>query len=206
MTHQVLDCCLSDIKYSMCFLAVLVARPVSVLFTVYCLMWIVSFVDTGVVADDQQAQRIYQRITLAAMLGTAVFLPLLGHFSDKFGAHVTVPVSFMTRAAVLTSFLQIKNPDSLLSYVMCSLIIISSAMQASSIDSLFLKSVPKDIRGAMYGTLNLFANIGTLLFTHYGGPAFDKIGPTSPFIIIACGDWAVFLIAVTLVMLGLLKH
>ena len=65
--------------------------------------------------------------------------------------------------------------------------------------------MPKEIRGAMVGTLNLFANIGTLLFTYYGGPAFDKIGPTSPFIIIACGDWAVFIFALSLGLLGFLK-
>ena len=139
------------------------------------------------------------------MFGTAVFLPLLGHVSDKFGAHITVPLSFISRACVLMSFLKIKDPDSLFSYAMCSLIVITSAMQASSIDALFLKTVPREIRGAMYGTLNLFGNIGTLLFTHYGGPAFDKIGPTSPFIIIACADWAVFLFAISLVFVGLLR-
>jgi hypothetical protein len=202
---MVIDCCRSDIKYMLCFLAVLVSRPISVLFTVYCLMWIVSFVDSGVIADDYEAQKIYQRITLISMLGTAVFLPMVGYVSDRLGAHITVPASFIGRACVLTSFLHIKNPDSIFSYIMCSLIVITSAMQASSIDALFLKTVPKEIRGAMYGTLNLFANIGTLLFTHYGGPAFDKIGPTSPFIIIACADWAVFLFAISLVFVGLLR-
>jgi len=66
--------------------------------------------------------------------------------------------------------------------------------------------MPKEIRGAMVGTLNLFANIGTLLFTYFGGPAFDKVGPTTPFIIIACGDLAVFLLALSLALLGLLKN
>ena len=183
----------------------LVGRPVSVLFTVYCLMWIVSFADSGVVANDLEAQKIYQKITLIAMFGTAISLPALGHISDKFGAHITVPLAFLTRAAVLTSFIHINNPDTVFAYLMCSLIIITSAMQASTIDALFLKTVPKEIRGAMVGTLNLFANIGTLLFTYYGGPAFDKVGPTTPFIIIACGDWAVFLLALSLAFFGLLK-
>lgn len=52
LTTQTIECCRSDIKYMLCFLAVLVSRPISVLFTVYCLMWIVSFVDSGVVTDD----------------------------------------------------------------------------------------------------------------------------------------------------------
>lgn len=198
-------CCLSDVKYAFCFLAITVSRPVAVLFTVYCLMWIVSFVDSGVVENDQDAQKIYQKITLIALVGVAFFLPLVGYISDKYGPHITIPLSFVLRAVVLTSFLGIKEPDSVFSYAMCSLIIISSAMQASSIDALFLKTLPKEIRGAMVGTYNMFANVGTLLFTHYGGPAFDKVGPASPFIMIACGDWAVFLFAITLVFFGLLK-
>jgi MFS family permease len=168
-------------------------------------MLIVSFVDSGKVANDLEAQRIYQKITLIAMMGTAVALPLLGHFSDKVGAHITVPIAFLSRALVLTSFLYISDPDSIISYLLCSLIIITSAMQSSSVEVLFLKTVPKEIRGAMVGFLNLFANIGTLLFTHYGGPAFDKIGPTSPFIIIACGDWIVAVLAISLVTVGLLN-
>ena len=109
-------------------MAVIVSRPVSMLFSVYCLMWIVSFVDSGQVKNDQEAQRIYQKITLIAMLGTSVALPVLGHISDKLGAHITVPLAFVLRAVVLSSFFFIQDPDSLVSYVLCSLIIITSAM------------------------------------------------------------------------------
>ena len=139
------------------------------------------------------------------MLGTALVLPLLGYISDKIGTHITVPASFISRALVLTSFLFIKDPDTIISYFLCSCIIITSAMQSSSIEVLFLRTLPQDIRGVMVGILNVFANLGTLFFTKYGGPAFDKIGPTSPFIIIACGDWAVFMLATAFVLLGLLK-
>jgi len=51
----VVECCFSDVKYALAFLAVLVTRPVSMLFSVYCLMWIVSFVDSGKVANDHDA-------------------------------------------------------------------------------------------------------------------------------------------------------
>jgi MFS family permease len=205
ITSEIIFCCLSDIKYAFCFLAITISRPVAVLFTVYCLMWIVSFVDSGVVEDDQHAQVIYQKITLTALVGVAICLPIVGWVSDKYGPHITIPLSFVIRALVLMSFLTIKKPDSYFSYAMCSIIIISSAMQASSIDALFLKSIPKEIRGAMVGTYNMFANVGTLLFTYYGGPAFDKIGPASPFIMIACGDWLVFLLAIILAIFGVLK-
>lgn len=168
-------------------------------------MWIVSFVGTGVVKDDQEAQKIYQKVALVAVAGTAVSLPLLGYISDKFGAHITLPASFAVRGAALSSFWGIKNPNTVLSFTMSSLVIIASAMQASSIEALFLKTVPKEIRGAMVGTLNLFGNIGLLLFTHFGGQAFDKISPKSPFLIIACGDWIVFLTAIILVSFGLVS-
>ena len=101
---------MSDVKYLLCFLAVLVARPVNILFSVYCLMWIVSFVDKGVVESDDEAQRIYQKISVIAMLGTAIALPFLGYWSDKVGPHLTVPVSFALRAVVGTLFLTIDDP------------------------------------------------------------------------------------------------
>jgi len=96
-------------------------------------------------------------------------LPLLGYISDKFGAHITLPASFCVRAAALSSFWVIKDPNTVLAFAMSSLVIVASAMQSSSIEALFLKTVPKEIRGAMVGTLNLFGNIGLLLFTHFGG-------------------------------------
>jgi len=56
----------------------------------------------------------------------------------------------------------------------------------------------------MIGALQVFGNIGILLFTYFGGPAFDRIGPTSPFIIVACGDWMVFALATGVAVLGYL--
>jgi hypothetical protein len=91
-------------------------------------MWIVSFVGTGVVKDDQEAQKIYQKVALVAVAGTAVSLPLLGYISDKFGAHITLPASFAVRGAALSSFWGIKNPNTVLSFTMSSLVIIASAM------------------------------------------------------------------------------
>ena len=57
----------------------------------------------------------------------------------------------------------------------------------------------------MVGALQVFGNLGLLLFTYFGGPAFDKIGPTSPFIIVACADGIVFALATGLAVLGYLS-
>jgi len=59
LSRQVTKVCLSDAKYALSFLAVFVSRPVSILFTLYSLMWIVSFVGTGTVKSDEEAQKIY---------------------------------------------------------------------------------------------------------------------------------------------------
>lgn len=128
LSKTIWNCCTNDVRYIVAFMAVLVSRPVSMLFSVYCLMWIVSFVDSGEVASDLEAQRIFQKITLIAMLGTSVALPMLGHASDKLGAHLTVPLAFAMRAVVLTSFLFIRSPDTFAAYLLCSLTIITSAM------------------------------------------------------------------------------
>jgi len=168
-------------------------------------MWILSFVDTGVVENDDEAQRIYQKISVVAMLGTALALPFLGYWSDKVGPHLTMPLSFAFRAVVGTLFLFIEDPDTVFARLLCSCIIISSAMQSASLEVLFMRTIPQDIRGSMVGAMNLFANIGMLAFTFFGGRAFDSIGPKSPFMIMSIGDWIVFALATVLACLGFLR-
>jgi len=38
---------MSDVKYPLCFVSALVIRLIAVLFSVYMLLWIESFIETG---------------------------------------------------------------------------------------------------------------------------------------------------------------
>ena len=56
ITVLVLDECKSHAKYPVCLLAFMINAPIIPLFSMTCILWITSFINTGVVADDKEAK------------------------------------------------------------------------------------------------------------------------------------------------------
>ena len=83
----------SDVKYPLCFISAMVIRLISVLFSVYMLLWIGSFVSTGYLADENESLSIYRRITMISMILTGVLLPVIGHLADKTPSKVIIPIA-----------------------------------------------------------------------------------------------------------------
>ena len=46
-------------KYYLCFLGAMVNRLISVLFSVFLLLWITSFVQSGTLASDEDAKKVF---------------------------------------------------------------------------------------------------------------------------------------------------
>ena len=84
-------------------------------------------------------------------------------------------------------------------------VILFSTLQFVFVNAFFLKNMPSDIRGTMIGAFYFFGNIGCTLFAMIGGIMFDKIGPSSPFTLIAICDLIVCILAIVLACLGYLK-
>jgi len=100
------------------------------------------------------------------------------------------------------SFVQIQSVDSWFCYFAAVVLIISTAIENVSIEVLFMRTMPGDVRGAMNGLFHLFGQFGLILFTYIGGVAFDEIGPWCPFFLVGCCDVVLMLVAITLVCLG----
>ena len=68
-----------------------------------------------------------------------------------------------------------------------------------SIESLFMKNLPREVRGAMTILLTFFMGLGALLYNGIGGPVFDGLGPSSPFVLVAIFDicFAIFAVVIT---------
>jgi hypothetical protein len=69
---------MNDVKYPLCFISAMVIRLISVLFSVYMLLWISSFVHTGYLKDENDALKIYRKIIMISMILTGVLLPVIG--------------------------------------------------------------------------------------------------------------------------------
>ena len=73
-------------------------------------------------------------------------------------------------------------------------------------ESLFMKNLPREVRGAMTILLTFFMGIAALAYNSTAGPVFDSLGPASPFIIISIFDVVLCLFAVGLAISGHLNY
>mmetsp|Transcript_31326 Transcript_31326/g.41473 ORF Transcript_31326/g.41473 Transcript_31326/m.41473 type:complete len:84 (-) Transcript_31326:289-540(-) len=82
----------------------------------------------------------------------------------------------------------------------------SSTVLVISLESLFMKNLPREARGAMTILLTFFISIAALLFHGVGGPVFDLMGPASPFVLVSGLDFALAIFATILGGLGYLSY
>jgi len=183
----------------------MVIRLISVLFSVYMLLWLGSFVSTGYLADEKEALNIYRRISMISMILTGVLLPLIGHLADKTPSRIIIPIAFFIRCCAAFAFVSLKLPDTALAYISCSFLILATVLENVSIEVLFMRGMPGDVRGAMNGVLHFFGQIGILFFTQIGGRLFDNVGPWAPFALVGACDGFLFTLAIVLSLLGKLK-
>lgn len=143
----------------------MVIRLISVLFSVYMLLWLSSFVTTGYLQDENQALKIYRKITMISMILTGVLLPLIGHLADKTPSRYIIPVAFFIRCLAAFAFISLNKPDTALAYISCSFLILATVLENVSVEVLFMRGMPGDVRGAMNGVFHFFGQIGVLFFT-----------------------------------------
>ena len=68
-----------------------------------------------------------------------------------------------------------------------------------------MKNLPKEVRGAMTILLTFFMEAGALLYNGVGGPIFDSLGPSSPFVLVSVFDVAVCAFSIVLAVSGHLR-
>mmetsp|Transcript_8687 Transcript_8687/g.14736 ORF Transcript_8687/g.14736 Transcript_8687/m.14736 type:complete len:86 (-) Transcript_8687:36-293(-) len=66
--------------------------------------------------------------------------------------------------------------------------IIATITENISVDTLFLKNLPKETRALLNGIYSFSGQLGILIYSIVSGYIFDKIGPKSPFILIGILD------------------
>jgi len=174
-----------------------VIRLIAVLFSNFLLLWITSFVDEGLITE-QESKSLYQQMILISTLGSIIVAPLFGYISDKVSSAVLIPIAFTIRGACGYTFMFMNDPRSPFAITICCLLILFTVLEAISIEVLLFRGMPSQIRGTMMGAFSFFGMLGTLLFTLIGGQMFDRIGRNSPFVFLAIMDS--FLVLLTLFM------
>lgn len=67
LSKHVILACRKNIVIPLCFAGVIVIRLVMILFNTFLLLRITSFVDTGVLANDDEAKTIIRNVNLIAV-------------------------------------------------------------------------------------------------------------------------------------------
>lgn len=99
----------------------MVMRLITVLFSIYLLMWLQSFASTGVLEDDKQALVIYRNITIILTVCAALILPAAGWLADKAPSGMMIPLAFFIRGSISFSFQFIEDPRS--PFAFCAILI-----------------------------------------------------------------------------------
>jgi len=92
-----------------------------------------------------------------------------------------------------------------MAYFLIVILTISSLFEGVSIEVLFFKKMPSDIRGVMMGLFSLFAMLGTLVFTLIASIIYEEHGPNSPFVICCVCDVLIALFVIILSCCGKLR-
>lgn len=145
-------------------------------------------------------------MNIICVLFSIVFFKVAGTVTDNYPSYITIPVSFLFRAIAVGVFLTIDDPRSTFTYVAITLFILGTLFENTTVDGMFNKHLPKDIRGTLNGTYNFFGNIGILLYSKIGGILYDKVSPNAPFILLGACDIAFASLVIGLYLCGKFKH
>ena len=206
LTKEAWHECKTKPKYIFCFICLMVSRLMSVLFSVYLQLWVMSFEKSGVLSSKEESDAIYMRVVSGALIAILIVAPIFGFMSDKSDPRVIVPASFLIRGLVSVSFGFINDPRDWHAYALCILMIVVSIIQFICVEVLFMRHMKSHIRGTLSGIAFFFGSIGTTTFALVGGIIFDKIGPAAPFLLVGSADMAVLMIAMAFIMLGAIKR
>lgn len=75
-----------------------------------------------------------------------------------------------------------------------------------TIDGLFTKHLPKEIRGGLNGVYAFFGYFGLLIYSQVGKSLFTHHGSAAPFVFVAVCDLVVCFILIVLKLLKIFNH
>jgi len=104
LTSKVVKLIMSDVKYPLCFMGVMVTKLVTILYSIYLMLWMTSFVETGMIESDERVKTLYSEVLTGAMIGTLFAMPIFGKIADSAPIAVFMPIAFLLRGAIAYQF------------------------------------------------------------------------------------------------------
>lgn len=203
LTSKVWRVCKSDIVFPICLFGTMTARTLHYLFATFLTLFIISEID-----DRREAEILVQKVNITCVIAAVLIVVPAGRIADNFPAKVLIPIVYFLAAASLIAFQFIPSPrETMLPlYLVVTGIMIASVLTMTSIETVFSRNLPKEVRGTMNSIQTLFGTIGALLFTVVGGYMFDLYGARSPFMVVAVINLTFALFVTLSGVTGRFKH
>lgn len=128
------------------------------------------------------------KIMIVSILLSTLTIPFVGKVCDNMAETKIMPISFLTRFLSTVAFCFLKTPNDLFAYVVAVIMIVGTIVENISVESIFLKNLPKETRGILCGAMSFVGQLGILFYTLVAGYMFDNIGPGSPFVLLGSLD------------------
>ena len=114
-----------------------------------------------------------------------VVIPTVGTICDKIHPTTIVPWAFVSQCIMIYLFNFIKDPNSLYSYSVITLLVVATIFEQLSCDSIFNKNLPQETRGMFNGLYSICNCIFIFIYTIGSGIAIDTYNTTkAPFFIL----------------------
>lgn len=157
---------------------------------------------SGQIESDKAVEAVYSRITLVALPVSLLMVFLTGYLADVVRPVYLIVPGFFGRSIATYMFKMVDEPKSIFAYTLVTLLVAFSIMQVVSLESLLMKNLPRDARGALTVLVTFFMGLASLLFNVVGGPFFDYLGPASPYMVVSVFDMALCFFALFLGAMG----
>ena len=108
---------------------------------------------------------LYQNITITGMILSLFLMPLAGVLGDIIPYEVQIVFTFGLRMIAVGGFFLLESPFGVTSYLVVMMILIGTNIELVTINSLYAKKTPKDVRGTMNGMIESVAALGNLAFS-----------------------------------------
>ena len=83
------------------------------------MLWISSYVKTGLLADDAAAKTFYKNTMTVAIVIGLVLLPLGGKIADMSPAYLFIPLTFLVKSLIPIQFQLVDSPLTIYAKTLC---------------------------------------------------------------------------------------
>ena len=112
------------------FVACTVTRLYFILFNVFWVLYLTSFVGVNkIFKSDKEVSIAYAHLMLCSAAVTILFSPLIGIFADRVSPRITLPISFLLRAIAILLFYFIDDPTQPYAYVVGTFLVLGSTSE-----------------------------------------------------------------------------